>query len=405
MQNIRNKMDYPLILLAILGIAVSNVLNLGTYVLVLFVLEFLIVRRRLPKKAQLVLLLLFAFFYMLSTMIWANFSFNSLKPFVFAFLWGAIYVYSKNKSIKSIFTLVMVLGLGMTIHGLANFAYNTLTGTKMITGLSNDVFTKQYSSATGQAINFTLFIALIFWTVFAQKNFKLKIAGLAVFVCSLLYDIQLGGRSFLVLAMLSVFIGIISYIVLLINDSNIKDKTRLIYILISLIILAVLAVYFYQNNYFGLKTWYESSYLFKRVEYYDADQLRQDERVNRKIKYMQYFFDHLLGGNQISKTEGVGYAHELWLDIYDDAGIFAFSFMLGYTIVSVKTLMRVVRIKCLELQYKVGLIEYEFVMLAQFWVEPIYEGAPLLLASYIMIDAALSRYLDDYVYKQKCLEK
>ena len=182
-----------------------------------------------------------------------------------------------------------------------------------------------------------------------------------------------------------------------------KDKNRLILILLGFVVLIAVAIYLYENNYFGLKTWYETSYLFKRIEYYDADKIGQDVRVNLKLQYVRYFFSHIFGGNQISKGEGIGAAHELWLDVYDDAGLLSYVLLLIYTFLSVNTVYRMIKLEDLETHFKVGLIEYQLVMLAQFFVEPVFQGAPLLFVSYIMIDAALTRFYDDQCGRRRLL--
>ncbi|MGN0990382.1 MAG: hypothetical protein ACI4O4_02890 [Candidatus Ventricola sp.] len=398
-----SKPDYPFLLLAGCGIAVSNVLNVGIYILLAVSLIFTIMHGRIPKKLKMYILMLFAVSYFLVCSLWGNLSFQTLKPFMFVVSWCMIYSYSRNCSISSIFKLIMVLAIGMALHGLANFAYNTMIGTNMISGLSYDVFTKQYSSATGQAVYFTLFVSIVFWAVFAQSNIKLKILGAVVFIASLLYDIQLGGRSFLVLAAISVFVGIVSYMMFALKNPDRKDKNRLILILLGFVVLIAVAIYLYENNYFGLKTWYETSYLFKRIEYYDADKIGQDVRVNLKLQYVRYFFSHIFGGNQISKGEGIGAAHELWLDVYDDAGLLSYVLLLFYTFLSVNTVYRMIKLEDLETHFKVGLIEYQLVMLAQFFVEPVFQGAPLLFVSYIMIDAALTRFYDDQCGRRRLL--
>ena len=135
--------------------------------------------------------------------------------------------------------------------------------------------------------------------------------------------------------------------------------------------------------------------MFKRFEYYEADKIGQDARVNLKLQYVRHFFSSIFGGNQISKGLGIGSSHELWLDIYDDAGLVSYVCLMIYTFLSIKTVFRIIRMKDVETPFKVGLIEYQVVMLLQFFIEPIFLGAPLLFAAYIMIDAALTRFCDD----------
>lgn len=389
-----NVQKYSWIFLIISSIGISNVGNIGIYVLMLLSIVMLTLHPRINKKRQVYVLFLFSSFYLFSGLIHGVFSLTHIKLFLFPIIWSAVYRFS-DTDIDDSFRLMIYLGTGMAAHGLANFMFNMFSGTNMISGLSYDVFTGTISSATGQAIYFTLFVSVSFWMIFLQNKVKLKLLGISVFIAALLYDIQLGGRSFLVLTAMSIALGVIGYVYYSLRSPTRKSNRNIILLVLALIIMVCVAVYMYNQNMFGLKNWYESSYLFKRVEYYGADRLTEDERFSRKFKYLSLFLDHLFGGNEISIGEGVGFAHELWLDIFDDAGLAAYLSMIVFTGMAVNNVRKIVRVRAIANEYKVGVVVYMITMLAQFFIEPVLSGAPLLLIAFIMIDASLTRAVEN----------
>ena len=387
----KKEMGYPILFMILMVCAVSNAFLIGIHVLTLVSILYFLLKNKVTIQSKTVILFLFAVFYTVFYLISNGFSLDPFKTFTFLLLWLAVYDLSKNKSIKQIFVFIVILGLGMAIHGIANFIYNTINGTEMINGRSYDFWSQSYSSATGQAINFTLFISISFWIVFLQKNFFLKLLGIAIFIISLVYDVQLGGRTFLVLCIGSIALGVLVYII--VNGAVGGNIKKTLLLLLSVVIVILLFIVAFNQNWFGIRTLYENSYLAKRLDNPNSTDLREDGRVEKKLYYLQHFFDNLWGGRLME--EAVGSSHELWLDIYDTAGIVPYVLIIIFTFQSVKTVWRIAREKKIAVSYRVGLIVYIVVILAQFFVEPILAGAPMLFCSYLMIDAALTRFCDD----------
>mgnify|MGYP004661244039 CR=1 FL=1 len=390
-KNKKTEIGYPLLFIILVVCAVSNAFLVGIHILTVVSIFYFLSRNRITIQNKTVVLFLLAIFYTIFFLISNGFSLEPFKTFTFLLLWLVVYNLSKDKSIKQIFVFILLLGFGMAIHGIVNFIYNTINGTEMIKGRSYDFWSQTYSSATGQAINFTLFISISFWVIFLQRNFFLKLLGIAIFIISLVYDVQLGGRTFLVLCIGSIALGVLVYII--VNGAVGGNIKKTLLLLLSVVIVILLFIVAFNQNWFGIRTLYENSYLAKRLDNPNSTDLREDGRIEKKMYYLQHFFDNLWGGKLME--EAVGSSHELWLDVYDTAGIIPYVLIIIFTFQSIKTVWRIVRERKIEVSYRVGLAVYIFVILAQFFVEPILTGSPMLFCSYLMIDAALTRFCDD----------
>ena len=101
----------------------------------------------------------------------------------------------------------------------------------------------------------------------------------------------------------------------------------------------------------------------------------------------------MFGGNHIRIDNGVGYAHDLWLDIYDAAGIIPFIIIFVYTLRAWIRAFSMLNDKKIESGFKVIFGSYTLVVSAYFFIEPIMYGAPLVLFSFCIIDGLVASYL------------
>lgn len=284
------------------------------------------------------------------------------------------------------------LAIGAAIHGIANFFYNISVGVDMSLGRTYDFFSGSLSAATGQATYFTMLVAISFWMIFLQRNLWARLLGALLYITALLYDVQLGGRTFLVLSVLALPIGLLLYCFFVARGSQ-ADRKKVFRTLLLVICIVSLAIIAFNSNFLGIKDIYEDSYLYKRLEIYNATDLDSDSRFFRKAQYFKLVPEYLFGGNHISVDEDLGYAHELWLDIYDDAGMITYILIVLYTGASLIRFIKAAKMKKTELLHKVCLLSFCSIMMLQFFVEPILQGAPMLLYSYIVVDGMLASYL------------
>ena len=389
----KGKSPFPLFMVVACFAASLNIANVGIYLFALCSVVYIVFEyKNLRVSVGGFVLLLFVVTYSLFYFIQNGMSLYILKILCFFIIWLFSFSACRGKSLSDLFFLISILAFGMAFHGVLNFWYNARTGLVMDVKNSVDVFTREVSSATGQAINFSFLVGFSFWGIFIQKKIWLKLLTLSVYLVSLAYDIAIGGRTFLVLSAIMIISGVLF---VLYSDRSPKRFQHFLLLILFLTLLVVLVVVVYNNNIFGVRTWVDSSYLNQRITQQNALDFSNDGRVSKKIAYWQLLFQYPFGGNVISNIEGVGYAHELWLDVFDDAGIFSLIFIIAYTICALVSVLRLLRRRQVWYGYKVGIICFYIVVYSQFFVEPILQVAPIFFASFIIVDAAVTRYCMD----------
>ncbi|WP_296059661.1 hypothetical protein [uncultured Ellagibacter sp.] len=266
---------------------------------------------------------------------------------------------------------VLLICFGFAAHGMLNFVANILSGTGG-NGQCIDFWTRSYSAATAQAILFTPLIAIMWAVLLAKRKRLLKIVTLAVMVAALYYDFMLGGRSFFVLMALS---GLVLLAIKLCNvNKSIFDATKSAALIF---ILCVVVFALYQADFLSLKSSFETSYMAHRFSYQGVG---DDDRSQRWLYYIAHFSEGILGGNVIGTTSGYGYAHNLWLDTFDEAGLLPLVLLVLITVQSIaKTIQVASRSDVFEQSI---ILSFLIILMTQFFVEPIMQGSPLLFMAF-----------------------
>lgn len=275
---------------------------------------------------------------------------------------------------------VLLICFGFAAHGMLNFVANILSGTGG-SGQCIDFWTKSYSAATAQAILFTPLIAISWAVLLAKRKGLLKIATLAVMIAALCYDFMLGGRSFFVLMALS---GLVLLAVKLCNaNKSIFDATKSV-VLIFVLCIVVFALY--QADFLSLKSSFETSYMAHRFSYQGVG---DDDRWQRWMYYIAHFPEGVFGGNVIGAISGYGYAHNLWLDTFDEAGLLPLMLLFLITVQSIAKAIQVAS-RSDEFEQSITL-SFLVILLAQFFVEPVMQGSPLLFMAFAFFCGLIDR--------------
>jgi hypothetical protein len=315
-----------------------------------------------------------------------------LKPFVYpiCYLMGASLFKSRSASDNALVTaeydihmVVYVLTAGTMGHFLLNMFINMSSKTRHVI----DFWTRAEMSATGQATLAALMVGVIAAFFFSDASKKKKIIAAAAIISILGYNLILAGRTlFVLIAILVVFAFV---------HRSVVTKRKFFKTLVFITLIAVAIVYLYNENIFGLRTSVESSnfyYRFFKGEY--TQEINRDNRMEHKMAYIRYFWDYPFGGNQIRQLYG-HYAHDLYLDTYDEAGIFALLTITIYIISSFLRMVRTMRSKQLSFETRQLVACIYVVINIQFLMEPILAGMPWLLASYCFIDGAVTYLLSE----------
>ncbi len=376
--------------LFLFALAASNFVQYGAYLFIGFSLIYLSVNKSpVVVKKAIIPVFLFALFYFIfatpSISLWSG-----LKIFACPLLWLVGYSMPDGKSEEGIFRVAMYLAMGMAVHGLLNLLINVVIGIDLSSGLTLDIWSGKISAATGQLLNFSLFVSFAGGLIFFEKNKFLKIGVIVFYLFALYYDVQIGGRTFLVLSLVS-FVGAgICYFYYTARWKGFRKTVTVVTVLLTIVLLLILL---FQNNVFGIKDIYENSYLYRRFDHYGSGNLMRDSRLELKKSYMENMTASLWGGGALKNRVVGNYAHDLWLDTYDEAGILPLLALLVYTVMAIGRAWKIIK-SDVEFQYKVFFGIFIVIMMMQFFVEPILQGAPMLLFSFIMIDGLMAKYCE-----------
>lgn len=310
-----------------------------------------------------------------------------IKPFVYplCFIMGSSF-FNNDKSVfdanreNKISIAIYVIAIGLLIHFFLNFIINIGSEDRN----TIDFWVRGVMSATGQSALACIPIAVSCAWLVSNTTKKKKILATFILVFILLYNLILSGRTIILITLACLILSIIHFI--LKGEKEKKTNTLITFILIITIIFAAI-----NFNFFGLRDNIINSNLYGRFWGEWKQEITDDGRFDSKLIYLQRFFDNLWGGSYIRKD--IGYAHDLYLDTYDNAGIFALVFILIYVINSIGRFIKVIRDKSVAFNFKQIIFCLLIVFNIEFFVEPILFGMPWFFASYCFIDGLLYSYI------------
>lgn len=313
---------------------------------------------------------------------------------------GRIALAQAEKQLKSVTTLLVA---GMTCHAVVNFLYELVRfGGINSGGTHYDFFSLgAKTSATGAATYLTLFAGVIFYLIMESNSVKKWIAGILLIVIAFAYDMILGGRTFFALVGVSFALSMVVYIF---GEREGVRKIRAIgkFVLIILILcLAAIAVYIRHQD--TITRLFESTYLFHRISSYANTSQSQDlfsffkssDRGNIRSQYIDMMFDYPWGGRKILSKVGF-YAHELWLDVFDSAGIIPFVLIWIVTIQITFSNLKYILNKKVPIENRVLITGITASVTVQFFFEPVLTGCRALLFSYLLICGIIRSQLSQY---------
>lgn len=301
-------------------------------------------------------------------------------------IWITGYNLPESGNIGGIFRTASVLAFGMAFRVLGNFIYNIAIGTELSSGRSLDIFSGKYSAATGQIVNATFLIAVLYWIIFCSKRKIFAVSGVFLWIFAGIYSVLIGSRSFIALSMLMAFLAFLLWFF------GAKGAGRKIFAVLMLIFLSGIFAALFSSDFLGTKSLYENSYLFQRLEIHGNSLFGAGSRLLLKAEYLENFFRFPFGGNHIKNEVAGNYAHDLWLDIFDEAGIFAFFALVLFSVSSLLRMRRIYLLPEIGRNEKISGAVFTLVIFAQFFLEPIWQGAPLFFCAFLLIDGMFEKF-------------
>lgn len=315
--------------------------------------------------------------------------FAPLKPFTYAlcYILGMSLMnddkeYSENKtSYKLFYFTAFVVAFGSMVHYLLNWLLNMDADDRY----TIDFWTRRILAATGQAALACLPLALAIACIFSKNNKYIKLSAIATLVLVFIYNLILSGRTLIIISLIAAGVAFLHQFA---SEKNTRFR---IFLILLVVIIAIL--FMYQIDLFGVRTFVEESPFYDRFFSEDsAIELEEDGRMDMKIYHLQNMGRFLFGGAHI--REEIGYAHDIFLDTYDEAGIFAFIAIIIYMLATVSHLVKFLKDKSIPFSARQIVLCIYVVLYIEFFVEPILQGMPWLFATFCLIDGYVSRILN-----------
>ena len=201
-----------------------------------------------------------------------------------------------------------------------------------------------------------------------------------------LYNFVLAGRTIFALILILVAVAFLYKSFTSKGIINIKTIFWISFVILIIIV-------FYNYDTFGIKSTFENSNFYNRFFGEYSQDIYEDNRLETKLYYLKNFEISWLGGGAIRNEIGL-YAHDIYLDTYDDASIFALISIVIYIIASLSRVISCLKNKHLNFNTKQLIFCIYISANIQFFLEPVLHGEQWLFASYCLIDGIVACVLN-----------
>ena len=278
---------------------------------------------------------------------------------------------------NKVYFAISLMALGAFVHYCLNFLINI----DSLARNNVDFWSGEILNSTGQAALSVMAVAVFVSDIFSQGRVIKKIYSIIGLAIVFVYNFILAGRSLIVISLSTLLVAIIFMIV----SSDIKHKAGKIFLTIALF---ALAFTIYNENFFGLRDFIFGTNLSKRLEQIS---FFEDIRLIRKSQYISNMFMYPFGGGKLHDFTG-GYAHDLLLDTYSDAGMFAFLILLVFFVLSLKNAVNIIRNKQMIYDFRMLVLCMYVVLILEFSIEPILAGMPWMFCAFCFYCGLLKVY-------------
>lgn len=373
------------ITLFLLILAGMNFLSRDKLICVVACGIFLLLKVKFRVNKDVIFLLLLFAFWMIFAPSGNNPLFHILKAFGYPLACCAgLNFLSENddqeKMEKKTYTVIVALSAGPFIHFLLNFI--TSIG-KAVDRNTSDVWSGEPLSATIQAALSLMMLVVVITTLFTNTQFRNKLLSVIVLVGIFIYNLTLAGRTLFVM-LLMIFVVNLLFLLVKGEKKGAKYKTLLI-VAVIILLLSVL----YNANIFGVQEAIESSNFYDRFFGQWGKDLDEDARMDNKMKYLDNFSKSLWGGVHLRSY--YGYAHDILLDTYDEAGILALIAMILFLVSAVARLISCIRNRFLKFETQQLILAMYIALLVQFMIEPIMQGFSWMFLLFCFMHGLVTR--------------
>ena len=336
-----------------------------------------------------------AFLLMILGISWLAFSptgFNGITDIIRPFLYAMMYVMGLNfydttnklnvEKEKLLKKTIILLALGPTVHFLLNWLYNRGRGEIIFT---IDIWSKDILSATNQSAMACMMVGILAALLLTKMKSWHKLLSLFFLILIIVYNLMLGGRTLLFM----IVICVVASLMYILFSHEIEDRKRKsILIIIVIIFVGYVAFHF---NIFNIKDIYYNSGFYYRFFSDNGGSILDDSRGHAKFLFLKDFHIAMFGGAHLRES-GIGYAHDILLDTYDEAGFFALVAVMVFLIRGVLQFWKFVKSK--ENSYDIKLIIFSLyiAIYLEFFIEPILQGIPWFFTIFCFINGMITSF-------------
>ena len=368
-----------------------NVINRFYYCIYFAVLLFMLrPYRKIRLNASVLVLLVLGLSTMIFDPVARSRVLDAIKPFTYMLCYVLGFSMFQTNDLaeldlkqeeKKTASLIHLMAAGTFVH----FALNVVTNFDENKRNIADFWTKDTLAATGHAAIACISVGVAVAFLFSDGEKRKKILGIVMLVLIALCNLVLAGRTLFLLMIIT--IGVVVFY------TCVTEKRKILKTLAIVLVAILVLVFLYSTNTFDLKDTIEDSNFYDRFFGGNTTQeIDDDGRLDKKLAFLKDMLAYLWGGNNLHKIHG-GFAHDLYLDTHDNAGIITLLAIVIYIVSSLIRAVKCITNKRLSRDIRVLVLCVYLVCNIMFWLEPIMRGLPWLLTSYCYIDGAVTYLL------------
>lgn len=298
----------------------------------------------------------------------------------------------KNPTVKNIKIVIYIIALGMCAHVILNGIYDVYfhfsTG-KYYSTSHYDFWTRDKMSSTATALNLDILIGMLYYIIRYEKNKLVKHTSLIGFVLAMAYCLFAGRRTPVLLVAICIFVGF-CYEGLIKNVLTKKQKNMFISIfVIGFVFVAGIAIS-YETNFLNCQVLFNKMYIIYKFRQGIID----NPRIEAYLAAVKLMPSHLWGGQEISTIIN-SEIHDLWIDIYDYAGIITWLITLVYTTMYLVNIVKVMKSEKVDDSMKTMLLTVFVCIALQMLLEPVMTGASIFAIICVIIGAIEERMIQN----------
>lgn len=298
----------------------------------------------------------------------------------------AYYIGSNIKVVNedNIKKVIYLITLGMVCHIMLNFVVDIITnGTHLFYSSTHyDIWISGKVTATTTLTNCIPLVGFLFYILKYEKNTKFKYAFLVIMLIIFIYNFGLGQRTLYAMIAISLLVAYLLEMIFSKRKINIK-KLFLFIVIIFIIICIFVLCYFYIEDF---KFVIDHTRIFVKLFSLGMGSNRFTIFIDT-VKLVPY---HLFGGCSISEILGI-MPHDLWLDVYNWAGIIPYALLLVHTILFIIVMVKTIKNNKISNSFKIFIIPMFVCIGLQCLLEPIMSGASLFLIIVIIFESLIEK--------------